>query len=332
MREVCSSGTTIWSFVRSFRTACAAISQLPYSNDFENESSYSTVAYAQAFPACWTRINDATVSSNYYPYLYATSTYAHSGNVGMYWYQSTTSGYAQNEYAVLPPIDLDVYDISDLTISFYAKTTSTSYHPMPIVGVMTDPTDVTTFTPVYNFTSTEITTSWQLFSISLASYTGTGAYIAIKWPNPSSTSYMAIDDIYLTDEWCDAPLAVGASSFTDEITVHWTPGTGTNFVVTLGYDTVYNVTDTFYTFTNLTANTQYNYSVAIECAGGNRSMFISGTIRTQCDDIDVLPYVQNFDAAATGSSTSSARATTCCTTRGSACSTTCCTGSTSSTA
>ena len=303
VREVCSEGTAVWSFVRSFRTACAAISQMPYSNDFETEPAYSTVAYAQAFPACWTRINDATGTSNYYPYITTTANYVHSGTNGMYWYQSTSSGYAQNEYAVLPPIDLNAYDISDLILSFYGKTTSTSYHPQPVVGVMTDPTDTSTFTPVYTFTASQFTTSWQQFIVPLTSYTGTGAYIAIKWHNPGSSWYMAIDDIYLTDEWCDAPLAVEATSTTDEITIHWTPGTATSFTVTLGFDTVNNVTDTFYTFTNLTGNTLYNYSVMSECSG-TTSMPLNGSIRTQCDAMTTLPYTQNFDAAATGGSTS----------------------------
>ena len=300
---ICGVDDTSMATSGNYRTSCTAISQLPYSNDFENEPHYSATTYAAAFPNCWTRINDATGSNNYYPYLYASSSYAHSGSTGMYWYQSSTSGYAQNEYAILPPIDLDVYEISDLTLSFYAKTTSTSYHPAPIIGVMSNPNDVTTFTPVYTFSTTAITTSWQLFAISLSSYTGTGAYIAIKWPNPNTSSYMAIDDIFLTDEWCDIPGNVVVNPATDEVTISWEPNGGSSFTVFLGEDTIVNVTDTFYVFSNLTPNTVFNYGVATECSNGN-SAFIAGSVTTLCGMITTLPFTENFDAAATGSSSS----------------------------
>ena len=300
VRAICGTGDTSFASSSEFRTACLDISTLPYSNDFENEPYYSAVTYAEALPFCWHRINDATVTSNYYPYVTNTSNYVHSGSKGLYWYHSTSSGYAQNEYAILPPVDLTVYDISDLTLAFYAKTTSASYHPMPIVGVMTDPTDATTFTPVRTFTNTEITTSWQLFDVSFDNYTGSGNYIAIKWPNPGSTCYLAIDDIYLTDDWCNVPTNVMATSTTNSITVSW--GTSaSSATVFLGTDTIENVTGTSYTFTGLTANTPYSYGVASECTSAI-SQFVNGSIRTLCDLLDSLPYTYGFDDLATGSS------------------------------
>ena len=302
VRAICGYGDTSYAVSRSFRTACAAISSLPYSNDFEQDPYYSAVTYAEAVPHCWHRINDASGTYNYYPYLTTTANYVHSGSVGMYWYHTTTTTYANNEYAVLPPIDLNVYSISDLTLSFYAKTTSTSYHPQPIVGVMTDPTNASTFTPVYTFTATEVTTSWQLFSISFSSYTGTGNYIAIKWPRPSSTCYLAIDDIYLTDEWCDVPTNVTASATTDEVTVQWNTNGGTSFAVVLGTDTVTGIYDSSYTFYGLTPNTAYSYSVATECSS-SLSTFIGGAIRTNCLTLDSLPYSYGFEGLATGSTT-----------------------------
>ena len=296
VRAICGSGDSSFFTTMSFRTACVPISTLPYSNGFEDDPYYlsGTTTYAEAFPACWTRINDATGTSNYYPYIATTAGYVHSGTKGMYWYQSTTSGYAQNEYAVLPQIDLDAITMSDLTLAFYARTTSTSYHPTPVVGVMTNPADTTTFTPVYTFTSSEITTDWQLFVVSLASYTGTGAYIAIKWANPGSTWYMGIDDIFLTDQWCDIPHNVAATSTTDEVTITWSPNGGSSFTVVLGQDTVTGITDTSYTFMNLTPNTGYDYAVATECVS-NESMYIVGNIRTQCTAISTLPYSNSFE-------------------------------------
>ena len=299
----CGSGDVSEPAMSTFRTECTALDSLPYSNGFEEDPYYSAVTYAEAVPYCWHRINDATGTYNYYPYITTTASYVHSGTKGMYWYQTSTSGYAQNEYAILPPVDLSVYDMSDLTLAFYAKTTSTSYHPMPIVGVMTNPNDASTFTAVYTFTSTEITTDWQMFTVSFANYTGSGNYIAIKWPNPGSTSYMAIDDIYLTDDWCNTPASVALTPGATDITITWNANGGSSFTVILGTDTVNNVTDTFYTFTGLTPSTQYTYSVYTECTS-EVSMPVSGTVRTLCTYLDSLPYFENFDGVAGATSTS----------------------------
>ena len=93
------------------------ISQLPYSNDFEDSPAYSAVAYAEALPYCWHRINDATGTYNYYPYINTNSTYLIHGGKSMYWYHATSDSYANNMYAVLPEIDLTAIDISDLTLA-----------------------------------------------------------------------------------------------------------------------------------------------------------------------------------------------------------------------
>ncbi len=307
VRAICGSGDTSFAANGTFRTACVPISTLPYTNDFEDDPAYSSgsVAYADALPACWTRINDATGTYNYYPYISSTTTYVHSGSHGMYWYHYTAAAYANNEYAVLPPIDPSSIDITDLTLAFYAKTTAATYHPQPIIGVMTDPEDATTFEAVTTLSDTAITTDWQLFMVSLASYTGTGSYIAIKWPRTSSTCNMAIDDIFLTDAWCDFPTDVSVTAAVEEITLTWSANGGTSFTVFIGNDTVTNITDTTYTFNNLTPDSLYNYGVATECAS-NVSMFIGGTIRTHCMPVasEDLPWTYGFEDATGTSGTS----------------------------
>ena len=295
LMAVCGSDSS-WTRMLTVRTACEYLSSLPYQNGFEDDPYYSSVSYADAFPYCWTRINDATSTYNYYPYITTSTSYVHSGSKGMYWYFSTTTTYANNEYAVLPGIDTTVYSISDLTLAFYAKTTSTSYHPAPIVGVMTNPTDASTFTPVYTFSGTAITTSWTQFVISFANYTGSGNFIAIKCPRPSSTAYMGIDDIFLTDDWCNPPTNVTASSTIDEATISWNAGSGSSFRVIFNGDTTFNITDNSYTFTGLTANTEYSYAVASECST-SISEYIYGTIRTQCNYLDSLPYTMGFESS-----------------------------------
>ena len=303
VRAICGAGDTSLYASCLFHTSCLPISTLPYSNGFEDELYFPAVSYAEAFPFCWHRINDATGPTNYYPYINPNANYAHLGNKCLYWCHTASSNSAQNEFAILPPIDPNLYDISDLTLAFYAKTSSIDYHPMPVVGVMTDPTDASTFTAVHTFSNIDITTDWQLFVIPLANYNGSGNYAAIKWPNPGSISYLAIDDLFLTDAWCDIPINVTATATTNSITVSWEPNGGSMFTVTLGDDTVTGITDTFYTFTNLNDNTEYQYSVATQCAA-SRSFFISGSIRTTCAPLSVLPYIESYEFATSLTSSS----------------------------
>ena len=303
---ICSNGDTSTWRSMELRTPCGFITNLPYQNSFEEDPYYSSVPYADAVPYCWTRINDASGSYNYYPYITTTTNYVHSGSKGMYWYMSTSDSYANNQYAVLPGIDTTVFNMTDLTLSFYARTTSTSYHPTPVVGVMTNPADASTFTPVYTFSNTEITASWTLYTISFANYTGYGNFIAIKSPRTSSTSYMAIDDVFLTNEWCDVPTNVTATSTTTDVTISWNPGSGTSFRVIFDGDTTTGISSSPYTITGLTPNTEYAYSVATECSS-SYSMEMGGTIRTQCDYMDSLPYTMGFESSegvSTSSSTS----------------------------
>ena len=306
--SLCDAGDTSTYKTLDVRTGCDFISTLPYANGFETDPYYSSVSYAEAFPYCWHRINDATGSSNYYPYITTTTSYVHSGTKGMYWYHTTTSGYADNEFAVLPGIDTNVYNISDLTLAFFAKTTSTSYHPTPIIGVMTDAFDASTFTPVYTFSASDITTTWQLFAVSLANYTGYGNYIAIKWPRPTSSCYMAIDDIFLTDNWCNPPQNITATSTTDQVTISWSGSELNSYTVIFDDDTVSGIASNSYTFTGLNPNTQYDYAVATECAS-SQSMFMNGSVRTRCVALDSLPYTMGFEASegvSTGSSNNAA--------------------------
>ena len=223
---------SIW-YSTTFHTPCAYIDILPYIDDFESSPSSGVVSFVQAFPDCWTRINDATGPYGHFPYITNQSACAHSGVNGMNWFLSTTAGFSNNQYAVLPGVDTSAYRISNLTLAFYAKTYVASDHPAPIVGVMTNPYDPGTFTPVDTLPDTAITPHWAIYVISFTDYMGDGNFIAIRCPRPSSDAYLIVDDIILTDDWCNIPLEVTATPSTDEVTISWSPNGGTSFTVNL---------------------------------------------------------------------------------------------------
>jgi len=309
IRAICGYGDTSLASTASFQTPCYPIIALPYFNDFENEPHHQPriTSYAEAFPRCWTRINDSPTSVNYYPYITNSSSYIIHGSKSLYWYHNYDNNYADNEYAVLPPVNQSLYDslISNLSISFYAKTTTQDPpYPLFIVGAMVNVTDPSTFVPVDTITLTNTTT---LYTVSLASYTGTGKYVVIRSPRTSSTRHASLDDIYMnrTDQWCNPVSNLMASAINTEVTLMWNANGSSSFTVILGTDTVTGVTDTFYTFYNLSDTTVYNYAVAAECYG-SRSRYMFGSIRTECRTLtyDDLPYTEDFERYGCGSRTS----------------------------
>ena len=63
-----------------------------------------------------------------------------------------------------------------------------------------------------------------------------------------------------------------------------------------------NLTDTFYTFTNLNANTLYRFGIEVDCGGGDVIGYSFVNFRTSCLPIDSLPWSQDFESASTGTS------------------------------
>ncbi len=276
---------------------CEPINSLPYYNDFENEPHYSIGGTSRydAFPQCWVRINDGT-SSIYYPYISNEIEYVINGNKSMVFSHSNYNNYAQNEYAVLPPVDSNVYNsISNLHLSFYAKSSRLSDpFPMFIVGVMEQYSDTSTFVPV---DTVYLTNTVTLYSVSFANYTGSGKYIAIRCPRVPSTFSAMLDDVYLSDQWCEPPANLSATATHEEVTLNWDGNGGSSFTVVLNNNTVTGVTDTFYTFMGLTDSNVYEYAVATECVG-TLSPWLRSSIQTECRPLTYgdLPYSEDFEA------------------------------------
>ena len=70
VRAICDDGDTSIAASGIFHTPCFFLRSLPYYNDFESEPHYSIGGTSRwdAFPECWTRINDGT-SNAYYPHI-----------------------------------------------------------------------------------------------------------------------------------------------------------------------------------------------------------------------------------------------------------------------
>ncbi|MBR4646756.1 MAG: fibronectin type III domain-containing protein [Bacteroidales bacterium] len=105
---------------------------------------------------------------------------------------------------------------------------------------------------------------------------------------------------------CIAPNAYLSDITAESVTLNWVPGyTENSWEVEYCTDTTNwisegTVTTSPYTIDNLDANTLYTVRMRSVCGGGEYSYWATMQTRTTCDDIDVLPYTENFDSYGTG--------------------------------
>jgi hypothetical protein len=184
VRAICGVGDTSLARTGYFRTACGAITQLPYSYGFEDLNTGSSSVRPDI--PCWQHLNNGTT---YFGYPYVNSTTPHSGTRNLYWYGTTTMGtYGDYQIVVLPGIDTTVYPINTLQLTFWARPSSTSYYPVFEVGVMSDPTDANTFQTVQTVNVQNVTTS-QESALMFSNCSGTSNLMAFRLNRPSSSYY-----------------------------------------------------------------------------------------------------------------------------------------------
>ena len=324
VRANCGSSYSDWMSC-SFRTGCAAISSLPYVEDFESYPvNTSTSPSANNLPNCWDyRTTSPSTSSAYrfYPILYTSSSYAHNSQNSMCFYVYTTTSTYGAEIGILPEIDTTVLPINTLRLTFWqrAYNTGSSYHFPLEVGVMSDPTNPASFVQVDSFSmeGTGSTTYVQRV-VDFTNYTGYGNRIAFKVAGPTASGYNYgyVDDIMLDyAPQCVAPTHLTVSSLSNtEATISWQPGDQeyewTLTVYPVGSSIAAGTTvtvnsDTFYTISNLHPNTDYQVLLKSNCpSGSGYSANVEMTFTTLCDPITTLPYTENFDGVAGSTSTS----------------------------
>ena len=305
LRAVCPGGTGYSSNVmNTVSTPCDSISTLPYLETFEAVEGTTSVSVNNNLPACWNYINTGTATSYMgFPIVYRGTSVAHNSANCVRFYVPTASNYS-DQYAILPPINTNVLAMNDLQVSFYVKKYSTSYpHFIAIVGVMTDPAQDSTFTPV----DTVICTSaqYELKRVYLNNYTGNGRYIAIMAPQILDLMYNqgCIDDIEINT----IPVCLSVDNLQvnqigiNDVTVSWTPnGNEDSWVVQYKpvADSVWNeefVSATSAQLTGLLANTSYNIRVLADCNSFYSDPTAPIVVTTDCDVLTTLPFSTNFD-------------------------------------
>jgi hypothetical protein len=244
----------------SLITPCDLVSTYPFTENFDTWTASSSADYGNI---CWGRLTNYS-SSTRYPYV--STSYSRSPSKSVYFYGSTSTYSAM----VLPKFDLPV---DTLVINFAMYITSASYQLQ--VGVMTDPTDMSTFVPVGIAHPTTVS-QWQNFEFVLNSYDGPDGYIAIAAPQ-GATAYGYVDNVEVYPiPSCPRPtnVTVDAASITlNSAIVSWTDSVATSWTVeygprgfALGTGTSVSVNTTTYTLQGLDHSTYYDVYVTAQCS------------------------------------------------------------------
>ena len=308
VRSLCdaSVGNSEWSIEGSVTTACAP-QALPYTEDFESYASGS----ANPISPCWTK---ASNSSTAYPYPYSTN--AINGQRSLYFYAyhpSTASSTPYYCYAALPMFQDSV---KNLSLSFLVRryaTTTDSYTTRLVIGVMTNPNDISTFEPMDTLDLKNAPgSSVHGYEYSFNNYTGNGRYIAIYDEVPplygtatTSYSYAYVDDVTVSlIPTCVRPSNVTVSEITENTAkVSWT-STASSFDVefgpaghTAGTGTILTVAADSAILTGLTPGSAYDVFVRARCSASDISDWSFATdFYTQCGAIPI-PYSEDFNVS-----------------------------------
>ena len=223
----------------TFTTPCKPTEKDDASWGFvDNLYQYGTSA-TYMLPECWDEGLAFGSSASYHPYAIinpnaaaASICFSRGDTVGGRALQFYTTASYYNAYAVLPELN---FELDSMTLHFWGRaarfnssraTTAANkgklnaangnYARALVIGVMTDPADFETFTPIDTITYDQKWTSnagifayddplgndyWQEYALPLAKYQGKGR-ITIVAPNPkdfstasSPTSYFYVDDL-----------------------------------------------------------------------------------------------------------------------------------------
>lgn len=282
-----------------FATECAPdIIAVPQTWGFEEPTDYYHA------PLCWLRyLAGASVSTPPYVSSYQSIFQDHS----LYFFSSS------GHIAIMPYVNPDYLDIRALQISFYIFNNYGDENPDATmeVGVMTNPTDPSTFTTIQIIDS--IGMDVQFVTIPFYNYSGEGTYIAFRDNNPYPTAanpntYYSIYIDNLTIDYCDSlPCAVPTQATISAVTdtsavvtwsdiqpdlkpymVYYKPSTDTVWHTDTLLPGVYS-----HTLQHLHHATAYDCYVAAVCnpeVPSNTAHFV-----TECYKITTVPVSWDFE-------------------------------------
>ena len=311
VRAYCGGDTSAAVAVTA-TTTCGIITALPFVENFDGVTGSTTTSLAtNNLPSCWSNYNTGTNTSySGYPIVYSNSTYAHSGTNCMRFFNNVQAHFS-DQIAVMPMTDSLTLPLQGLQVSFWLR--DAGLNSLVVVGVMTDPTDRTTFVAVDTI-STYGSSTYGQHTVRLDSYNGPHGRVAFMDPQRSAAfdyNIFFIDDVVLESLAVCLPVQnlTALNIAPNSVDVRWTEtGSASTWYVTympVGYSLDSAITlethDTTVTITSLAANTDYTVMVVANCGSLTSDTGVV-TFHTPCNYITSLPYVENFDGVAGSSS------------------------------
>ena len=279
-------------------SACTlSVASLPYTENFDSYTT-STTAKTGIEPPCWNLAHqDVAMTDEYKPMIYYNASNASSGRYSL----------ILNKRGIytMPYFN---GTIRNLQISMYVMQSQAKYQLQ--VGVMSNLNDASTFVPVATINNGS-TSSPMLHTVSFASYTGSGHYIAFRnilaAGNSGDFSCNYIDDITLSNPTMYTITASANPSAGGTVTGAGTYTSGSSC-------TLRAIPNTNYTFTNWTSgstvvstNATYTFSVT-----SNRTLKANFTYNPPCQIRPTdLPYTDNFDSYTTSTTAKTGVEPTC---------------------
>lgn len=190
----CSDSYGLQYAMTQGRTSCAPW-DLPFTTTFDGDE----VGAGTFNVYCWQSNSTITTTPKFATNL------GRSGNA-MQFVVNGNAGAYQNSIAILPEV-IDGYEMSQVQLSFWAKTSSANADGVLQIGVMSDPADTNTFelVDVINIDSTV----FEEYKLNLTDYEGEGRFVAMKVNNNTAAgSYtITIDDVTLREKpLCEKPV------------------------------------------------------------------------------------------------------------------------------
>ena len=244
----------------------------------------------------WTRPNDITTAS------VSNANHTPLGNHSIQLYASNWNNADDcTSLAAMPALEAETLD--GLWLEFYTR----SDYPDGIslqAGIMTDPTDSTTFVPL---TTVGLTTDWQRHLVSLGAYSDTGRFVAFRTTATyAHNANTQIDDISIRP--CAVATAQVGRPTHHSLTLNFTTTAGATGAW-VEYKQVGSQADDFepgsgirvavpyspFTFDELDEASWYAFHIYPNCGDGSDGCsFLSATAQTLHPRIQV-PYCENFD-------------------------------------
>ena len=253
---LCGADTAPNVLTGYFITQCATISTLPYSFGFEDEGN---------FVACWHLKHTGN-------YPYTSSLSVHSGSRSLFFYVPTdTSKYT---YALLPEVD---NSLSSLILTFYMRTTSTSYAGEVQIGYLPDTADVSSFVPVDTIAPNS--TSWEFYTVALPNPVA-GRVAFMGHNTGTGFTYVYIDDVVLDEQsTCPPVIDLAASVGPGMAVLTW----GVNQAAAANVPSGYTIT---YADSNGLQLTENSDSATVVLVGLAAGMAYTATVVPNCSDDD----------------------------------------------